>query len=324
LGGFGPGGVVEGEAVFEEDAGGDAAAFEDEFGFGAEEEGANREHPAGGGEAEALAPGSAEIAHKGEVGDGVRGGEVNGTADGGGDEEEVDGAGVVLIVHPGDILVAAALGAAEVAANEFREDLEDAAAVGAHDKGGAESDAAGAGGGGVEEGLLPLAADVDAKSPGAGDEGLLAALLAGELVLIAVQGVAVDGGGAGVEPDGRGCGGLGDGAADEAGGEDAGVEDLAAVAGGVAGVDGASGEMDDGVGAVELGGPRAEVEAVPGEGLPGGLGEVRFAREDGYDVAGRGEMTGEDLADLTGAAGDEDAHAVWDAWGGGAGCAREE
>ena len=40
----------------------DAAGFEDEFGLGAHEEGADLDHPLGGGEADGCAPGFAEDA----------------------------------------------------------------------------------------------------------------------------------------------------------------------------------------------------------------------------------------------------------------------
>lgn len=44
-GGFGPGGKLEVEAAAKQDGGDDAAAFEDEFGFGVKKEGSDLEHP---------------------------------------------------------------------------------------------------------------------------------------------------------------------------------------------------------------------------------------------------------------------------------------
>jgi hypothetical protein len=61
LDGFGPSGEVEGEAVLEQDGGDGAAALEDEFGFRAEDDGSEFEHPTWGGKAEGHAPGFAQI-----------------------------------------------------------------------------------------------------------------------------------------------------------------------------------------------------------------------------------------------------------------------
>jgi hypothetical protein len=155
---------------------------------------------------------------------------------------------------------------------------------------------------------------VDGEGPGFGLVGgfVRAALggqvaaFAGEFVLRKVEGVAVEGAGGGVHPDGRRCGRSGDDLAEEEGGEDAGVDYLAAIFRGIAAVDAAPGEVDDGVGTVELGDPRARCEAVPEERLPGCGGGL--AREDGDGVAGGVEVACEDGADLAGASGDEDAH----------------
>jgi hypothetical protein len=81
---------------------------------------------------------------------------------------------------------------------------------------------------------------------------------------------------------------------------------VAAIFGVVAAVDGASGEMDDGVGAVKLVDPGAGVEAIPWECAPGR--GMRVARENGDGVTIGVEMAGEEGADLSAAAGDEDAH----------------
>ncbi len=63
---------MEGEAILEETGGDDAAAFEDEFGFGAEEEGADLEHPVRGGETDGDAPSLAQGSHEFGVGEGIR------------------------------------------------------------------------------------------------------------------------------------------------------------------------------------------------------------------------------------------------------------
>jgi len=110
VGGFGPGGVFEAEAGFEEAGGDDAAAFEDEFGLGAQEQGANLDHPACRGEAEGGAPGLAEDAHEVAVGDWIGRGEDDGAVEIFAGDEEVDGVGEVEVVDPGDELIAAPLG----------------------------------------------------------------------------------------------------------------------------------------------------------------------------------------------------------------------
>src|SRR5947209_8177871 len=122
-------------------------------------------------------------------------------------EQQVDGAAVVLIVDPRDVLGPKTLRAAETGADEAGEDGEDAAPVGAHDHGGAQGDLAGARCFGGTEGLLPTGGDVDGEGPGFGEVGGFAcsalggqvAEFAGELVLRPIEGVAVVGGGGGVE-----------------------------------------------------------------------------------------------------------------------------
>ncbi len=62
-----------------------------------------------------------------------------GQVDGAGDvlvlEQEVDGASVVLVVHPGDVLAAVTLSAAQSKAHQSQQHGEDAAAIGAHGSG---------------------------------------------------------------------------------------------------------------------------------------------------------------------------------------------
>ncbi len=154
--GFRPLGKFEREALLEEAAGGDAAAFEDELGFGAQEEGADFEEPFGRGQAERHAPGVAELAHEVGVGQGIGRGDVDAVADGFVGDEPADGAQEIGLMDPGDELPAGAVGAAEAEADEPQEHVERAAVVGAHDDGGAEEDEARAVGGGfLARGVFP-------------------------------------------------------------------------------------------------------------------------------------------------------------------------
>jgi hypothetical protein len=98
----------------------------------------------------------------------------------------------------------------------------------------------------------------------------------------------------------------GDDLVEELRGEDAGVEDGAAIGGIVAAVDAAAGEVDADVAVFEFGDPRAGGDAVPFDDAPG-CG-MRAATEDGYGVVVRVKVAGEDLAYLSGAAGDDDSH----------------
>ncbi|MDT7812534.1 MAG: hypothetical protein QOJ42_2450, partial [Acidobacteriaceae bacterium] len=70
--------------------------------------------------------------------------------------------------------------------------------------------------------------------------------------------------------------------------------------------DAAAGEVDADVAVFEFGGPGAGDEAVPGDDTPGS--GPRAAGEDGDGVVVRVKVAGEDLADLSGAAGDDDSH----------------
>jgi hypothetical protein len=149
---------------------------------------------------------------------------------------------------------------------------------------------------------------VDGEVPGVGGSGLVAAEFAGGLVHGAVEGVAVDRGGAGVEPDGRRVFEQGDCFTEELGGEDAGVVDGSAIGGGVPAVDAAAGEIDADVALVELGDPGADGDTVPGDDAPGSW--TRVAAEDGDVVAVRVKVAGEELAHLASATGDDDFHIV--------------
>jgi len=126
-------------------------------------------------------PGLAEGLHELTVWHGFGGGHVDDAVGFVGDlglgEQEVGGAAVVEVVHPGDELFAGALGAAEAEAGEFG---EDAACVGTHDHGGAETDLAGVRGWDGGQGLFPAVGYVDGEGPGFGEVGgFVGAALAG-------------------------------------------------------------------------------------------------------------------------------------------------
>src|ERR1700761_4010973 len=150
-GGGGPVGEGELEASGAETARDDLTAFEDEFGFGAHEEGADLDHPGCGGQADAGAPGFADGAEEVAIGEWVRRGEVDDAGEVLCGDEEFDGADEVGFVDPRDELIAGAVGAAEAVADEGEEDVEDSAGVGAEGHGAAQGHFAGAGSGGGEE-----------------------------------------------------------------------------------------------------------------------------------------------------------------------------
>lgn len=69
--------ITELEALLCEQTGKSAAAFENELGFGLHGDGAELEHPGGGGKAKGDAPGLAEDAHEVAVGERLGCGEVD-------------------------------------------------------------------------------------------------------------------------------------------------------------------------------------------------------------------------------------------------------
>ena len=227
--GFRPVGKRELEAGSEEAAGDDLTALQDEFGFGAHEEGADLDHPRCSGQADAGAPGFADRAEEVAIGEWMWGGEVDDAGEVFGGDEEFDGADEVGFVDPGDKLIAVAIGAAEAVADEREEDVEDSAGVWAEGHGAAQGDLAGARSGGGEEGLFPGFGDLDGEVPGIGCAGFVAAEFAGGFVHGAVEGVAIDGGGAGVEPNGGWVIERGDDLVEESCGLDTGIEDGAAI-----------------------------------------------------------------------------------------------
>ena len=127
---LGPFGEEEVEASVQEASGYDLTAFEDKFGLGAHEEGADFEHPLGGGQADVSSPGLAEGSHEVAVREWIWGGEVDDTAEIFLRDEEFDGADEVGFVNPGDELAAGAGSAPEAVADETEKDVEDSARIG--------------------------------------------------------------------------------------------------------------------------------------------------------------------------------------------------
>src|SRR6185369_16527145 len=99
--------------------------------------------------------------------------------------------------------------------------------------------------------FFPGFGDTDGEVPGIGCAGFVAAEFTSSFVHWPVESVAVDGGGAGIQPGVRRMRESGDDLIEEAGAEDAGVEDFAAVLPVIAAVDAAAGEVDAEVGAFE-------------------------------------------------------------------------
>ncbi len=210
-------------------------------------------------------------------------------------------------MNPGDELAAVALFPAEAASDQVGEDREGIAGYGAEGDRGAQSDFAGARSGCGEEGGLPVFGDANGEVPGIGCAGFVATQFACGFVHGAVEGVAVDGGGGGVEPEAGRLGQVGDDLVEQARCADAGVVDGFSVGGGVAAVDAASGEIDADVGAFEVLGPVADVESIPVDSVV--RRSVGEAREDSDVVPLFLEVGCEHAADLAAAAGEDDAQA---------------
>ena len=115
----------------------------------------------------------------------------------------------------------------------------------------------------------------------------------------------VEGGCRSIHPDFGRVGKAGDCRAEETSRSDARLIDSLAVGRGGTAVDGASGQVDANVGAFQVLGPWAELNAVPVNGLP--LSRVRAACEHGDVMAALLEVAGQQLANLSAAAGKDDA-----------------
>jgi hypothetical protein len=154
-------------------------------------------------------------------------------------DQEPQRGGEVVVVDPGDVLAPVPGGAAQAAAHEPEQRVEDAAGVGAHHHRRAHRDLARRGRLGLLERSLPRPRDVDAEAPGLRRARLVAAEPAAALVVGRVVGVRVDRRGAGLEPEAGRALRLGDRAAEDARRLHARVGDLAPVGLGVAAVDAA-------------------------------------------------------------------------------------
>lgn len=100
------------EAGGGEFCGDDAAAFEDEFGFGAEEKGGEFDHPFCGWEAKGHMASEADGAHEVGLGERVGGGDIDWAVEVGVGDDPVECAVEIDGVDPGHVLLAAGDGAA--------------------------------------------------------------------------------------------------------------------------------------------------------------------------------------------------------------------
>ena len=196
-------------------------------------------------------------------------------------------------MDPGDVLAAGADGAAEAAADEREEDVEDAAGVGREGHGGAQCNLAGARGWSLSRRPPPRrVATLMEKFQVSGAPGSLPPRMP-VARLGAVQRVAVDGGGAGVEP--------------VAGGwvEPKRSTSFRTARGGgrgsrrwrpgwpvVTAVDTAAGQVDADIAVFKLGNPLAYGDTVPGDDAPR---RWVWICENGDGVAARVKMPGEEF-----------------------------
>ena len=149
-------------------------------------------------------------------------------------EEEFDRAAEIHVVNPGDELPARAHFSAQPEAHKATQDGEDAVATGAEHHRGAEQNLARARRDSFVEDALPRGGDLDGEGILRGGRGTdLARLIPG-----GAEVVAVDGGGAGVEPHARRTAATRDGFAKHAGRARARIHEDAAVPGVIAAVDG--------------------------------------------------------------------------------------
>ena len=157
-----------------------------------------------------------------------------------------------------------------------------------------------------EECFFPTFCNVDRKVPGIGSAWLTAAEFAVCFVHRAIQGVAIDGGGAGVHPKSR-CGiERSDHLIQQARALDSRLVNDAPVCRGVAAIDAASGKVNANVALFEVGDPVARRNAIPGNNAPGSGPWI--TAQDGDRVTLCVKVAGEDMADLSAAAGYDDFH----------------
>src|SRR5947209_7691571 len=282
----------------------DSPALEDELGFGAQDEGADLEHPVGRRQPDWRPVGSAQGGHEIAIGQRSGRGDVDGAGQVGAGDEEFDRLDEVCVVDPRHELATGTGRAAQTHPNQVEKDLESSAPVGAHDDRAAQSDLARVRRYGFEEGLLPGGRDVVAETPRRRQSRLTASDLTVDLTHRPIQRVAVDGRGAGVHPEPRRLGRLRDRVADQPRGDDSGLYDLAAVGLAVSAVDAATRQVDDDVGAVQLTGPITEAHPIPGDRRP--RSRMHVTRDDRHVNTSTMEMARQDLPDLPAPAGDDD------------------
>lgn len=119
-----------------------------------------------------------------------------------------------------------------------------------------------------------------------------------------VKGVAINGGGTGVHPDLRRMGRATDGLPDDARGPGSRFQNLAAIGLRVTTVHAAPGEIDHEIGIFSFGGPGAKAQGVPLQDPPRRRNRPSHEHHDGVPVAMK--VPGEQCADLTGTAGEND------------------
>lgn len=238
----------------------------------------------------------AQGAHEFTVGNGVWSTAIEGTGLGWVVVQPGYHAGYIGDVYPAEALLPVALVATKPEFCEVKVGVHHTAAGGAEGDSDAENGFADPGYVGIIEGGFPFFADLD---------GEVILYFTIEFIHGVVFGMAVDGGGSGVDPEG---GGMGNGM--KGGGKDFGsigtaIEDGLFVCGGVAAVDGLAGEVDEEVSVFEVLYPVAEGFAIPGGVGDAVVWEAGMAGE--YDdVVVLAEVLAKTGADETGAAGDDD------------------
>ena len=208
-------------------------------------------------------------------------------------------------MQPRHVLLAAVEGPAPPHAGDPGEPVEHTTRVGAHGEAKAHGDLSGVWRVRLRQGQLPGPCDVRAVSPvrrhvvaGCADD-------VGIVAVVFVQRVRIDRRRAGLQPHARRGLRCGDGLADGQGGLDPAGHHLVQVRPVVAAVHRAAGEIHHRVGAVDLARPCALGTAVPAQG------RVWNRATQNLDLMTRGdEAPCDDLTELAGTTGNEDAHRV--------------
>jgi hypothetical protein len=235
----------------------------------------------------------------------VRRGDVHGSFDAVVLDDPLDGANEVVFVNPRHVLQSVAE-AAEAEADLAKECVERAAALGAHHHRRAHLHFARGRHDGQIDLALPRLRDVSAEAPLRRRVRLVPAENAAVLVIRCVKAMGINRGGAHLQPHARRVFRADDGLSDDARGEHARLENLAAVLLIVTAVDAAAGEVDHGVGAVDVHRPLVERLAVPRHRQPGL--RLGMAAEDDDAMPFLVERGGEQPAEVARASGDDDLH----------------